>query len=256
MRSPSTLLALSIENFKRNPKLFVQIYLILGGVLFITELFTPMVTDPLSFIVNLIFMTIVVAFAILTTIAMVRAVAAPETTTLEAAFNDAKAYAVPYFVLSFMVGVITLIGFFLFIIPGVIAMIWFAFAYLILLFEGKTGVEAMKASKAYVDGHFLEVLYRYLLIIVVGVVVGIATAVVGEALYGVSKVIPMLLVIVANAILMPIFISYLYFMYQDLRALKTVDGVAATSTPEAHASETTDSVVEAATEANPEVSRE
>jgi hypothetical protein len=242
MRSPGTLLSLSIENFKRNPVLFIKIYAILGGVLFITELFAPVVTDPVSFIVNLIFMTIVLAFAILTTIAMVRAVAAPETTTLEVAFNDAKAFAVPYFVLSFMVGLVTLVGFFLFIIPGVIAMIWFAFAYLILLFEGKTGVEAMKASKAYVDGHFLEVLFRYLLIILVGFVFGIFVGVFGEMAESVSRVIPLLVIVAANAVLMPVFISYIYFMYQDLRILKGMtedDGVAATLSEKVIATEPT-----------------
>lgn len=63
------------------------------------------------------------------------------------------------FAVLFLTGLITLFGFLLFIIPGLIFLVWFSFAAIIAVIEGK-GVSAIKESKALVAGRFWPVAGR------------------------------------------------------------------------------------------------
>lgn len=51
-------------------------------------------------------------------------------------------------------------GTLLFIIPGIIFMVWFSFTYLIIIFEEKKGTEALMASKKMVTGRWWAILWR------------------------------------------------------------------------------------------------
>jgi len=48
------------------------------------------------------------------------------------------------------------------IIPGIIFMIWFSFAYYCLILDDKHGVEALKTSKKLVEGRWFGILWRLL----------------------------------------------------------------------------------------------
>lgn len=69
--------------------------------------------------------------------------------------------AVPYLLTSIAVGFATLGGLILFIIPGIVFSIWFAFASTIVVIEQTRIFEAMRRSRALVRGRFGSVLWRY-----------------------------------------------------------------------------------------------
>lgn len=69
----------------------------------------------------------------------------------------------PAILASFFAGLAILGGLLLLIIPGIIFSVWFAFVLYCVVFEEKKGVEALKASKALVDGRWWSVLWGLLL---------------------------------------------------------------------------------------------
>lgn len=69
-----------------------------------------------------------------------------------------------YLLVGFLAGIAVLGGFLLLFIPGVIFTVWFMFSLLVFVFEGKTGTDALKASKALVSGRWWGVFGRTLLI--------------------------------------------------------------------------------------------
>lgn len=218
MRGPIELLQDAFAIFQKNPKLFISIYAVLGVFMIITEFFTPYHNDPSDITSPLVALLSLVtaAVSIFTTIALIRAISEPETTTFKSAYEFAKKDALQYFVLSIMVGVVVIVGFVLLIIPGLIALTWFGFAYCTLLFEGKRGFEAMKASKAMVDGRFMPVFGRYVAIFAVTILVAIVASMFGSIFS--SKLAETVLFTIAYAVLMPVMLGYVYLMYRDVKA--------------------------------------
>ncbi|MCX6764666.1 MAG: hypothetical protein NTU58_03100 [Candidatus Nealsonbacteria bacterium] len=66
-----------------------------------------------------------------------------------------------YWWISFLMGFISVGGFFLLIIPGFIFAIWFVFAPIILVMEGAKGMSALLKSKYYVKGKLISLAWRF-----------------------------------------------------------------------------------------------
>jgi len=162
-------------------------------------------------------MIVLVVVSILMGIAIIKAVSDPTQVTVKGAYEVAKKFALSYTWIAILIGFAVLFGLVLLIIPGIIFAVWFGFSYYCLLFEDKRGVEALKASKAYVKGKFWAVLGRYaflgIVAIVVSVVIGIIT-VIGAAIAG--QIGAAVISFVFNAVLTPVAIAYSYLMYKDL----------------------------------------
>lgn len=73
-------------------------------------------------------------------------------TSVAEAFNGSRNLVLPLFVLGLISGFITLGGFALLVIPGIILTIWFSMSSYILFKEGKKGFEALLTSREYVRG--------------------------------------------------------------------------------------------------------
>jgi hypothetical protein len=69
----------------------------------------------------------------------------------------------PVIYTSFLVSLIVMGGTLLFIIPGIIFMIWYSFSFYTVVFEGKTWMQALTASKSLVAGRWWPILWRLLL---------------------------------------------------------------------------------------------
>jgi hypothetical protein len=132
---------------------------------------------------------------------------------------------IPLFLVTLLMGLIVLGGFMLFVIPGIIFMIWFAFGNFIVVFENKRGVDALFTSKEYMKGNFLAVLGRGLvyLLFVFGVMFlfGIVTGV----LKGISDSVFMmffsqLVTMIANGIVSLLGLVYGYKIYEAVRNQK------------------------------------
>ncbi len=110
-------------------------------------------------------------------------------------------------VLSFCLGFILIIGYILFIIPGIILSVCLYFALPVLLYEKVGILEAMKRSMALVKGYWWSILGRVLLL---SLCMGLANFIL--SIFGLSIVVQILM-----TILLPIFT---YVLYQDLLSLK------------------------------------
>jgi hypothetical protein len=82
---------------------------------------------------------------------------------IKGAFLKSIPQFLSYIWISILVGVITLVGALLLIIPGIIFAIWYSLASYALLIEGKKGVHALNRSKELVKGHFWKVLGAFVL---------------------------------------------------------------------------------------------
>ncbi len=87
-------------------------------------------------------------------------------------FQEAVPYFWRYLGLAILVGLVCAAGLVLFFIPGIIWGIWFAFSLIVLIAEGKGGIEAMKRSKELVKGYWWSVFSR---LVAFGVVAFIAS---------------------------------------------------------------------------------
>jgi len=81
----------------------------------------------------------------------------------------------PIIYTSFLVSLIVMGGTLLFIIPGIIFMIWYSFSFYTVVFEGKTWMQALTASKSLVAGRWWSILWRLFLPgFVFGLLAGVA----------------------------------------------------------------------------------
>jgi hypothetical protein len=95
-------------------------------------------------------------------------------------------------------------GFLLFVIPGILFLVWFAFSQFIVASEDERGLAALLKSKEYVRGHGFEVFVRLFLIWIICAVLG-TIPVVGP---------------IFAIFFMPFMMIYLFLIYEDLKELK------------------------------------
>lgn len=240
MRGPIELLTASFELFKNHWKLFLGIFAIPGLVTAIVDYYSA--THPVSNVYGaeyplpMIVVSIIMVLALFAMqIALSKAVSAPNETTIKSAYQFAQKYFLQYILLSIMVGFVILLGTLALIIPGIIFAVWFGFSYFVLIFEGKKGVDAMKASKAYVKGHWWAIVGRIVVLMFVMIALSIITGIGGKIL---GMVFPHAILIavvsfVTSFVAMPIAIAYAYFMYVDLKKVNAVSpAIAVVSSPE------------------------
>lgn len=84
----------------------------------------------------------------------------PGALSASSALAMARKILLPYLWISVLSSMLIIAGIMFLIIPGVVFMIWFAFAGYVLIEENLTGWQAMKRSRAYVKGRFGSVLWR------------------------------------------------------------------------------------------------
>ncbi len=103
-----------------------------------------------------------------------------------------------------ILGFIVMGGFLLFIVPGVMFTVWFAFAQFILAGEEEKGMNTLLKSKEYVRGYFWDILLRLFIIWLVSGVIGIVP-IIGPIL---------------SILFMPFMMIFIYLIYEDLRSIK------------------------------------
>lgn len=106
--------------------------------------------------------------------------------------------------LSLIVGFIVTGGFLLFLIPGIIFLVWFSLAQFVFANEDERGLNAIIKSKEYVRGYFLDVFVRLLLLWIISAVIGI---------------IPLIGPVLA-VLFVPFIMIFIYLLYSDLREIK------------------------------------
>lgn len=123
-----------------------------------------------------------------------------------------------YWWISILVGLITMGGFLLFIIPGILFAVWFSLALFILIAEDVRGMDALLKSREYVRGMWWPVAWRFIFIsilsIIVYLVLGFAFSFLGDPLGSEAAN------LVAGLLWTPLLITYTFSVYTHLKALK------------------------------------
>ena len=142
--------------------------------------------------------------------------------TLGQAYSAAKPFIWPMIITGLLVGIFTIIGFILVVIPGIIVAVWLSFALFIVVAENKSGMAAVKASKEYVTGYWWPIFGR---LIVIGLVVGIIAAVIGS-IAGVvlGEMIGILVQNILSLALTPLAMLYQYSLYKNVKEVKGMSG--------------------------------
>ncbi|OGM15743.1 hypothetical protein A2V56_02295 [Candidatus Woesebacteria bacterium RBG_19FT_COMBO_42_9] len=116
-----------------------------------------------------------------------------------------------YALTTFVVGLALAGGFLLLIIPGILVLVWYAFANYIIV-EGKLGVrDALRRSKILVSGYFWQVLGRSMVFILFYILIQVVVSfipIVGP---------------LALTLFSPYYILLPYLMYEELKRIKTGD---------------------------------
>ena len=128
-----------------------------------------------------------------------------------------------------LTGFITMGGSMLFMIPGIIFSIWFIFTSYVLVSEDIGGMNALMKSKAYVQGHWWSVSWRFLALglifigpfIVLAIILGAITAGItlvagktGASIFSDS------INFLITTFLTPFLITYSFLLYENLKEIK------------------------------------
>jgi hypothetical protein len=151
--------------------------------------------------------------------------------SIKQAYMTAKPLIWPLFLTGLLVGIFTLIGFILLIIPGIVVGVFLSFALYIVIDENKSGMDAVKASKAYVDGYWLPVFGRIFLMGVALVVVMMIVGFIFGMLFD-GRINALIQNIISLAIT-PFAVLYMYDLYHNVKQVKggSVAAVTAPSAP-------------------------
>ncbi|MBZ9577492.1 hypothetical protein KJA13_00430 [Patescibacteria group bacterium] len=145
---------------------FIAFYKSLGLILLPLTLSVMIVLGIMAFVVNL-WASIALLYAIKER---------DQKIGIKESFTKGWSKILSYWWISILVGLITMVGFLLFIIPGIIFSLWFSLAGYVLVSEDIKGMKALFRSKQLIKGYWWKVFWRYLaltfLIILVLCIVG------------------------------------------------------------------------------------
>jgi len=137
----------------------------------------------------------------------------PEKIGIRAVLARSRHKVNTFFWTGMFFGLMTFVGFILFIIPGIIFFIWYFFAHIIVIAEEKKIFASLQASREYVRGRWWGVFSRLL---VAYLILFIAPSLV--ELVNDSEIVEFVIALV-QIILLPIMIIYTVLLYKNARAL-------------------------------------
>ena len=114
-----------------------------------------------------------------------------------------------------LTSIIIIIGFILFIIPGILFSIWYAFALMVLILENKKGMQALKQSRELTRGKwqgiFVRIIILYFIIIVINILLF------GIIFINNSQILKDTVFAIAMVLFTPFMFAYTYVIYKNLK---------------------------------------
>ncbi len=171
-------------------------------------------------LLSLVAIAFLVIFSVLTKVALALVVREnPSNFSIMDMVKKAKQYWKGYFWIAFLGGLLTVLGFMVVIIPGIILAVYFSMATWIFFDHGTRGWAALKQSQAMVSGYWWAVFWRFALpMLILMFVLGLPSSFMEEksatynAYSGFTQIISMLLV--------PFFSAYAFNIYKNLKEIK------------------------------------
>ncbi len=139
------------------------------------------------------------------------------------AYKKAWGILLPFLWVYVLVSAIVAGGFLLLIIPGIVFAVWFFSANMVVLFEGKTGFDALIRSRELVRGKFWPVLIRKLVfwllfLVLIGLLMSVCPIL--DRLCAGKCVVPLWRYFVHYWIIMPFSLVYDFLLYEDLKRVE------------------------------------
>jgi hypothetical protein len=132
-------------------------------------------------------------------------------TGFSGAFAMSKNKVGKYFWTSFLSGLIVGLGFILLLVPGIIFLVWYAFAPIILVAEGISGMAALNQSKNYVKGRWGDVAWRLFFVILGLIIIQIVIGLLFRGSLG------GIISAILNFLYVPFITVYEYLLYKNLK---------------------------------------
>jgi len=132
------------------------------------------------------------------------------------AYGKARVYILPLYIVGMLTSLATLVGFFLFIIPGILFAIWFCLSAFVVVAEGLKGKKALSKSKGYVKGRWWKVYWKLSFIGFVSILVSMVVSMPFSFIP--LPLVKELVTMATNMVITPIMTIYLYFLYEKLKA--------------------------------------
>lgn len=201
--------------------IITAIFFVAGGSFGIVFLFSKITTGSIGLFVLLAILFLIIIFVIQAwgQTALLYAIKdSSERIGIIESYRRGWHKILSYFWVYLLVGLIVFGGFLLLIIPGIIFAVWFSFAVFILIAENLKGVKALSKSKEYVKGHWWSVFwYLFSIEAIISIIYLIFIP-----LFSFLKIpfISMASEFIAILFLTPFGMTYLFIIYNNLKALK------------------------------------
>ncbi len=178
-----------------------------------TPTFIPTIAQPLFIVPWYLFFSIILAtylIGILGSASLIFAVKkVPKEWKVMDVLKEGWSKYWPFFLVSLLAGLVIGIGFLLFIIPGIIFVVWFTFSTYIVVCEDKRGFKALFRSKELVRGYWWPTAKRVFVLMIIIILFSLG-----------SQFIPYLGQFVFMILFIPFSIIYNYLIYQNLKEIK------------------------------------
>ncbi|TET84849.1 MAG: hypothetical protein E3J36_00300 [Candidatus Nealsonbacteria bacterium] len=175
--------------------------------------YTPIETEPLLTLPWYFFSFIILVttfISILGSASLISAVKeVPKNWKIKDALKEGWFKYWPFLLVSLLTGLVIGLGFLLFIVPGIIFVIWLAFSAYTVICEDKKGFKALSRSRELVKGHWWATAKRVLAIMIITFPLSLG-----------AQSIPYLGQLAFTILFTPFSIIYYYLIYQNLREIK------------------------------------
>ena len=183
---------------------------------------------PLLSITNFFFTIIGFFITVWANLALIYAIHKSDPVSPKEAFHETRNIILSSWWINILIVVISLGGYVLFIIPGILFSYWFSLSVFVLVVEGIKGMDALMQSRQYAKGHVLSLLWRTFALGLLNLAIGIAAFAVPAivlAILNLKTVISIYTVLAAVAFSffsVPFATIYGYLMYTSLKETKGV----------------------------------
>lgn len=188
---------------------FLFLFLLLLPLFIVLYKFLGIILLPIALLVIIILGIVVFVINLWAPLALLYAIKERDQKIgIKESFTKAWHKILSYWWISILVGLITIAGFILLIIPGIIFSIWFSLVAYVLVSEGLKGRKALSRSKQLVKGYWFKVFWRLL---VLNMIIFLIAYIVG--------LIPFLRNII-YLFIAPFSVIFSFLIYENLRQLK------------------------------------
>ncbi len=144
---------------------------------------------------------------------------AEEKIGIRESFSRGFAKILPYLWVTILGGLLTLGSFLLFFLPGIVMLVWFFPALYVLVSENERGFRALAKSKKYVEGYWLAVVWRLLLLAAIWIA-AMAPFMILDILTNIPDDWLDFLSAIPAIFLTPFATAYIYLLYRALKDAK------------------------------------